>query len=84
MVEAAKKDGPSSYPGRIALFRSAERTVTGENCLDLGWSEIAAGGVDVYQVPGLHHALLRKNASEISRGLKESLARTRQAAHSLN
>src|SRR5439155_19058429 len=34
MVEAAKRDAASSYPGRIALFRSGERTFTGDASCD--------------------------------------------------
>jgi amino acid adenylation domain-containing protein len=75
MEEAADKDAPTSYPGRITLFRSSERTFTREEQWDLGWGRIAAHGVDVYEIPGLKGALLRANVTEVGVRLKECLTR---------
>ena len=76
MVEAARKDTATTYPGRITLFRSSERT-RGDRS-DLGWGQIAAHGVDVHELAGLHRALLRENVTEVGRKLKECLARAQQ------
>ena len=75
MEEAADKDAPTAYPGRITLFRSSERTFTHEDRWDLGWGQIAAHGVDVYEIPGLKCAVLRTNVTEVGLRLKECLAR---------
>lgn len=75
MVEAAQKDIATSYPGRITLFRSSERTFTRDDRSDLGWGKIAAEGVDVHEIAGLHRTLLRANAADVGRRLKECLAR---------
>src|SRR5262249_28280298 len=75
MEEAADKDPPTAYPGRITLFRSSERTFTHEDRWDLGWGQIAAHGVDVYEIPGLKCAVLRTNVTEVGLRLKECLVR---------
>lgn len=75
MEEAADKDTPTSYPGRITLFRSSERTFTRDDRWDLGWGRIAVHGVDVYEIPGSKRAVLRTNVTEIGVRLKECLAR---------
>ena len=74
MAEAARKDPTTSYPGRITLFRPSERTFTRYNQWDLGWSQIAADGVDVYEIAGLKRTLLRANVIEVGRRLKKCLA----------
>jgi hypothetical protein len=75
MAEAADKDAITSYPGRITLFRSGERTFTRDERWDLGWGRIAAQGVDVYEIAGLKRALLRTNVSEVGVRLKDCLYR---------
>ena len=52
---------------------------TGDASCDLGWGKIAANGVDVHQIPGLHRTLLRANVAEVGRRLKECLARAQQS-----
>ncbi len=79
MGEAADKDAPTSYPGRITLFRSGERTFTRDDRWDLGWGRIAAQGVDVYEIAGLKRAVLRANVTEVGLRLKECLTRAHQS-----
>ena len=74
MAEAVRKDSTNSYPGRITLFRPSETTFTRYNQWDLGWSQIAADGVDVYEIAGLKRTLLRANVIEVGRLLKKCLA----------
>ena len=78
MAEAAGKDPTTSYPGRITLFRPSERTFTRYDRGDLGWGQIAAHGVDVYEIAGLKRTLLRANVIEVGRRLKECLARAQK------
>lgn len=75
MEEAADKDAPTSYPGRITLFRSSERTATRDDRWDLGWGRIAANGVDVYEIPGSKRAVLRANVTQVGVQLKDCLTR---------
>src|SRR5215208_4465531 len=51
-----------AYSGRITLFRTAGFkyywTLRGEPCR--GWDRVAAGGVEVHEVPGGHHTLMKE------------------------
>jgi hypothetical protein len=52
---------PAAYAGRLTLFRaSAVPEVVGTDFSDpyLGWGRLAAGGVEVWPVPGDHLSLL--------------------------
>jgi hypothetical protein len=80
MAEAIRKDPTISYSGRITLFRPSERSFTRYDQWDLGWGQIAAQGVDVHEIAGLKRTLLRANATEVGRQLKECLAETRDAS----
>jgi len=79
MAKAARKDATMSYPGRIILFRPSERTFTSYDQWDLGWGQIAAHGLHIYEVAGLHRALLRANVTKVGRRLRKCLARAQQA-----
>ncbi|HEY7099297.1 MAG TPA: amino acid adenylation domain-containing protein [Terriglobales bacterium] len=62
------------YPGHVALFRPAERPMGRYDDSDLGWKQIAVGGVDVFEVPGDHkHVLLPPNVTIVAQELKKSL-----------
>lgn len=56
---------PHHYPGRITLFKAGQEL--GETSSDptLGWSEWAAGGVDVHVVPGNHATMVYKPYVEV-------------------
>jgi amino acid adenylation domain-containing protein len=51
---------PRAYPGRVTYFRCTK--LGGRNARDpsMGWRTLAAGGVDVHEVPGEHLTLLRQ------------------------
>ncbi|MGJ4940736.1 condensation domain-containing protein [Bradyrhizobium sp. HKCCYLS1011] len=55
-----RKYVPRSYPGRLLLFRAEGRTAEYGDDLTLGWSNIAAGGIVVHQVPGNHLSIMRQ------------------------
>ncbi len=76
LAEVTRKDTTVSYPGRITLFRPSERAFDRYDSEDLGWGKIAAGGVDVHEIPGLKHTLLRANATEVGRRLKKCLSQS--------
>jgi thioesterase domain-containing protein len=67
---------PQVYPGRITLFRTSNQIGIGKNRLDptLGWSELAAQGVEIHQIPGAHLNLLRKpHVQVVAENLKACL-----------
>ena len=45
---------PRTYPGRIIFFRAAERDAYNAQNPELPWSQLAAGGIEVIEVPGNH------------------------------
>jgi thioesterase domain-containing protein len=51
---------PQAYPGRATLFLASEPLVRYSPDPRLGWSELAAGGLEVHVVPGTHHTMLRQ------------------------
>jgi thioesterase domain-containing protein len=59
ITQAVRSYVPVSYPGRAVLFRSTElpADLPADAVLppqDLGWGEVAQGGVEVISVPGNH------------------------------
>ncbi len=70
---------PLPYPGRATLFRATEQPKG--ICLDpaLGWSELVQGGLDIYDTPGHHGAIVRDpRARVLAEQLKECLHKVRQ------
>jgi len=57
--EALRGYLPGPYAGRVTLFRAAQATTIHPDPA-FGWRELAAGGVDVHEVPGDHHSLIRE------------------------
>lgn len=50
---------PQSYAGRVTLFRAADFRVRPKDP-SLGWKRVAAGGVEIHEVPGEHGSTLLK------------------------
>jgi acyl-CoA synthetase (AMP-forming)/AMP-acid ligase II/thioesterase domain-containing protein len=48
---------PTGYPGRITLIRASAQPLLRAPRYDLGWSKLAAGGVDVSVIPGSHYTI---------------------------
>ncbi len=73
------------YSGRLTLFRA--RRQPPEYALDrtLGWSAFAAGGVEVYTVPGYHGEIVDEpQAAILAEKLRECLDRAVERAHGLD
>jgi len=58
----ARNYTPSSYPGKMLLFRAKDVSEFEAYYTDpqRGWNSIAAGGLEVYQVPGEHIGILKE------------------------
>jgi len=52
-VGADSRYRPQRYPGQVTLFKTAHQDST------WGWGDIAADGVELYQIPGHHMNVLR-------------------------
>ena len=51
---------PRPYPGRITFFRARAQDLFFFQTADLGWRELAAGGVDVKIIPGNHATMMQE------------------------
>jgi thioesterase domain-containing protein len=61
------------YAGRVTLIRAAEQPVPVDD-ETLGWREIAAGGVAVYESPGHHYNMVRPpQAAGLAQRLRQIL-----------
>jgi amino acid adenylation domain-containing protein len=59
---------PQPFPGRVTLFRADEQPEDGPEERDMGWGELAAGGVDIRHVPGDHLTMIHEPHVEILAG----------------
>jgi thioesterase domain-containing protein len=65
---------PHPYAGRITLFRAQERALAAGEPPDLGWAAIAAGGVDIVEVPGDHNTMLHDpHLAELAKAIESGL-----------
>jgi thioesterase domain-containing protein len=64
---AAMRYRPRPWPGTISIFRAAVQPEAGMPS-DLGWSSLATGGVDVWEVPGDHWDVLHEPNIQILAG----------------
>ena len=53
------------YPGPVTLFKAAQELAEPSTDPTLGWSEWAAGGVEVHVVPGNHANMVYKPHVEV-------------------
>jgi amino acid adenylation domain-containing protein len=70
---------PQLYPGRVVLFRASEKALRGLDDARGGWSEYAAGGIEVHEIDGDHGNILnepqvRQLAAEIRSLLEKAQA----------
>ncbi len=65
---------PRPFPGKVTLIRSSERVDPPGTPRDLGWSRLAKGGVEIYEVTGDHNTILHKpNVQELANLLLQLL-----------
>jgi len=57
-AQAWRRYEPKTYPGRITLFRTDNQPAQVSQEPDLGWGRLAAGGVEIHEVPGDHNSML--------------------------
>jgi amino acid adenylation domain-containing protein len=74
---AGQKYVPRVYPGRVTLFRASNQPLGIYPDLTLGWDGLAASGLEIYEVPGHHGAIVvepyvRALAEELSRVLEKA------------
>jgi aspartate racemase len=52
-LRAARAYRPAPYPGQLAVFRAEGKAALGFD-RQLWWGPLAAGGVEVHEIPGTH------------------------------
>lgn len=62
---ALKSYQPQVYQGRITLFRTGRNSLFGPFTVDMGWEQLATGGVDIKQISGFHEDLLQEPAVQL-------------------
>jgi amino acid adenylation domain-containing protein len=73
-TEAWRSYEPQEYPGQITLFRARKQDEDRTQEPDMGWGELALGGVEIHQVPGDHLSMMhRPRARVLARKLKARL-----------
>jgi glycosyltransferase involved in cell wall biosynthesis len=58
-TQAMQDYTPRVYPGRVIVFRADEQPA-GDHDPSLGWSGLAAEGLEVYSIPGNHSTMVRE------------------------
>jgi thioesterase domain-containing protein len=72
---------PRPYPGKVALFRARARPLFRLWDADLGWSQIAMGGVEVHTITGSHDNMMQEpNVKWLAEALRRSLDEAERAA----
>ncbi len=67
-IQAMQSYIPQVYPSRITLFRASEGLAEDHQDPSLGWREFAAGGVEVYTLPGDHYTMVREPHVQVLAG----------------
>lgn len=75
---AVRRYAPRPYPGRIHLFLTTESLRSPHNP-QLGWCELAAGGAEVYEIPGSHDIITGNNDTRIEEAHMQVLAKQLRA-----
>ncbi|MEM8718413.1 MAG: amino acid adenylation domain-containing protein [Cyanobacteria bacterium P01_G01_bin.39] len=58
-IMAKRNYMPSVYSDRVILFRASDRPPGFYNDPKLGWGDLAAGGMEIYEVPGNHTSIMK-------------------------
>jgi thioesterase domain-containing protein/acyl carrier protein len=57
-IKALREYVPGVYPGYVTLFRASKQPAGYNTDRDLGWERLAAGGVEVHEIPGYHGSIV--------------------------
>jgi thioesterase domain-containing protein len=75
---------PKVYPGKITVFSPSEQLPLYHHEPDMGWSELAGGGLEIHVVPGRFASIIAEPAvSVMAEKLRSCLAKARNEANSL-
>ena len=76
---AAEDYQPQPYPGRATLFRAMTQPRGIVEDRTMGWGALVRGGLDIYDTPGHHGAIVRDpRARVLAQQLQEALEKVRK------
>ncbi len=76
-LRAARRYNLAPYSGRLCVVRARDgETASPDLPPDLGWGELAAGGLSVYEVPGGHHSLMQEPNVQVLSAVFDGILRT--------
>jgi thioesterase domain-containing protein len=75
---------PCVYAGRITLFRPSQQPEGYYHNPDMGWSGLAAGGLEIYEVPGPFGSIIREPYVEVMAEHLRAYLHAAQTTHSSN
>jgi thioesterase domain-containing protein len=79
-VKAGKTYVPKPYAGKLTLFRASRQPAWFHPDPALGWGRLAAGGLEIHEVPGHHGALTHEpRVAVLAEKLEACLARARES-----
>ncbi len=73
-VRAMERYTARACSGRLVLFKAGEGLAKASEAPDLGWGELAEGGLEIREIGGNHYSILRDPyVEELAAGLREVL-----------
>lgn len=57
-LQASSYYVPKVYPAKLIVFRPSKQPVEYLHDLQMGWGALAAGGIEVHEVPGIHQSII--------------------------
>ena len=82
-VQAIMAYEPGVFPGRLTLFRVRTLALSHWDDPEMGWGTLAAGGLDVRQIPGAHYNILESpHVEHLSQQLMECIAEANESLRS--
>jgi len=62
------------YPAKVTLFRASDQPVKFDQFSDLGWRDLAVGGVEIHEVPGDHLGIFQEpHVQVLAKKLKDCI-----------
>jgi thioesterase domain-containing protein len=75
---AVQRYVPGPYDGKVILFESAERLMSGVQVAPRGWDEVVTGELQVFEAPGDHYSMMREpHVVELASLLRACLGQSR-------
>jgi thioesterase domain-containing protein len=65
---AGEHYSPHPYPGDVTLFRASEKSLRGARDSAAGWNGLAAGKLEIFEIPGGHVSILSEPQVQVLAG----------------